>query len=133
VSLLTIHPDAIDDLEDLSTRSPNTWARILALLEQIRADHKLLDALTDHGYGVDRTKAFAVSRFESQWHKGTDLWRLKIWDLEAQALRYRVIYAYEIRRKRYHVLGVIQRQGYNYEPDHAFTKRVLKAYDDVCR
>ena len=129
---LTIHPDARLDLADLRTRSQAAWGRIAALLEQLKADPRLLDALTDHDYGAARTQPFTVSRIESQWHTGKDLWRLKIWDLEAQALPYRIIYAYEIRRQRYHVLGVIHRRGYNYETGHPFTQRILRAYDDVC-
>lgn len=129
---LTIHPDARSDLEDLWKVSRKAWARIVALLEQIKADPQLLDALTDHDFGAGKDQPFTVSRIESQWHKGKDLWRLKIWDLEAQRLPYRVIYAYEVRRQRYHVLGVIHRRGFNYEPHHPFIQRILRAYDDVC-
>ena len=129
---LTIHPDARSDLEELWRTSRTAFARISVLLEQIRADPHLLDALTDHAFGLERREAFTVSRIESQWHKGKDLWLLKIWDLDAQNLPYRIVYGYEIRRHRYHVLGVIHRSNYNYEPDHPFTQRILRAYDDVC-
>ena len=134
---LSTHPDAQGDIEGLWATAPKAAARILALIEQLKADPRLLDVLTIHNFGADRTEAIAVSKVVSQWsgtgrRDGRDLWRLKLWDLERQQLPYRVIYAYEIRRLRYHVLGVINRKDYNYEPEHPFTKRVLRAYDDVC-
>lgn len=129
---LSIHPDAKSDLEDLWKVSKTAFARVTVLLEQIKADPRLLDALTDQDFGATGDEPFTVSRIQSQWHAGKDLWRLKIWDLEVQRLPYRIIYAYEIRKQRYHVLGVIHRGAFNYEPKHPFTQRILRAYDDVC-
>lgn len=134
---LSLHPDAQADIDELWKTVPEAAAKILVLIEQVRADPRLLDALTIHNFGDDRSEPFAISKVQSQWagtrsRPGKDLWRLKLWDLERQQLQYRVIYAYEIRRLRYHVLGVINRKSYDYEPEHPFTQRVLRAYDDVC-
>lgn len=134
---LSTHSDAQRDINELWTTAPTAAARILVLIEQLKADPRLLDALTIHNFGADKTEVFSVSKVVSQWSgtsgsDGKDLWRLKLWDLERQKLPYRVIYAYEIRRLRYHVLGVIYRKDYDYEPEHPFTKRILRAYDDVC-
>ena len=134
---LSLHPDAQRDLDGLWAVAPVAAARILVLIEQLKTDARLLDALTIHEFGADRTEAISVSKVVSQWHgnrkqDGKDLWRLKLWDLEKQSLRYRVIYAYEIRKQRYHVLGIIDRKGYDYGPEHPFTQRILRAYDDVC-
>lgn len=129
---LSIHPDAKGDLEDLWKVATTAASRVVALLEQIKADPRLLDALTEQDFGAAGDEPFTVSRIQSQWHAGKDLWRLKVWDLEDRRLPYRVIYAYEIRRQRYHVLGVILRSQFNYEPKHPFTQRILRAYDDVC-
>lgn len=134
---LSVHPDAQEDIDDLWNTAPSAAAHILALIEQLKADPRLLDALTIHSFGADGSEPISVSKFLSQWNAtrgrdGKDLWRLKLWDLEKQNLPYRVIYAYEIRRQRYHVLGVINRREYDYEPQHPFTERILRAYDDVC-
>ncbi len=129
---LSVHPDAVRDLADLKATSREAYARILALLEQIKNDPRLLEALLDHDFGADRRESFNVKRFESQWHSGRNLWRLKAWELDRHGLPYRVVYGYEIKRQRYHILGVIHHKGFNYESNHPFTQRVLHAYDDVC-
>jgi len=135
---LLISPEARGDLDGLRAVAPAARLRLLAFLEQLQADLTLLNALTIHDYGSDQDNAqFNVSKIQSLWNAqgrtpGKDLWRLKLWDLEKQGLRYRVIYAYEIRRQRHHILGVINRKDFNYEPDHPFTKRILHQYDDLC-
>jgi hypothetical protein len=132
VFTLSVAPEALQDLEGIWSISKIAAARIQALLEQIKVDQRLLDVLTVHDFGAYESAPFSVSKVQSQWNTGRDLWRLKLWDLEAQKLPYRVIYAYEIRRQRYHVLGVIHRKGFNYEPDHPFTRRILRSYNRIC-
>jgi hypothetical protein len=136
---LSLTPDAQKDIEDLWKASPPAAARIEAFLEQLRFDPEMLNALTIHDFGAHRSEPLHVTKIVSQWRggrgqPGRDLWRLKLWDLENKGLQYRVIYAYEIRRQRYHILGVIDRDSYDYEtdPKHPYTARILRAYADVC-
>lgn len=127
---LLIHMHAATDLRSLMRADREGAGRILALLEQIQADQRLLDRLTDHGF---ENKAFNVSRYQAFYRKGYNLWRLKIWDLGNRLLPYRVIYAFHPvstvnRTPRYLVLGVIHRE-FDYEPDHPFTIRILDDYN----
>lgn len=125
---LFIHDDASDDLRALRPEAPRACARIVAFLQQIKADQGLLDRLTQHGY----TEEFDVSKWLRQWNRGRDLWRLKLWDLEKQGLQYRIVYAYIPGKQHYHVLGVAPRHEFNYDDDDPFTRRVLEAYEDLC-
>ncbi len=129
---LFIHEDAERDLEALWDTEPFAAARIAALLEGIGADQDLMDRLTQHDYGAYATAPFHVSRWQSQWNRGKDLWRLKDWDLEAQGLQYRIPYAYMRGKQHYHVLGVLHRGQVNYDdPNHPITRRILRAYDEL--
>lgn len=129
---LFIHSDAELDLEALWDTEPIAAARIAVLLDGVRADQDLMDRLTQHDYGAHATAPFHVSKWQTQWKRGKDLWRLKDWDLEAQRLQYRVPYAYMRGKQHYHVLGVLHRSKVNYDdPDHPITRRILRAYDGL--
>ena len=127
---LFVHRDAAADLERLNSADPVAAARVVALLESVSADQDLLDRLTQHDFGAHRSADFHVSKWHSQWNQGRDLWRLKAWDLEAQRLQYRVIYAYIPGARKYHVLGVLHRSQVKYDdPSDPISKRILRAFD----
>ncbi|MGY6555737.1 MAG: hypothetical protein ACXIUM_14560 [Wenzhouxiangella sp.] len=114
---------------------PQTAGRILALLEQIGGDQRLLDSLTVHDFGNRGTEDFHVSRWQEQWRKGRDLWRLKAWDLERQGLQYRIVYAYLPGKLKYFVLAIAPRE-FDYDATHPIGQRILHAYQelqDQCR
>ena len=130
---LLIHTSAAGDLRVLSSgdrREKVVAARVLALVEQLNTDPPALLNLLDHGYGKLQTEAFDVSKFLEFWKKGKDLWRLKIWDLEYQGLRYRVIYAYVPTSHRFHILAVVHRD-FDYDPSHAISQRILQDFDEL--
>lgn len=117
-------------MEDLWKITPQAAARITVLLEEVEGDQDLLDRLTQHGYGSDRTEDFHVSKWFEHWNKRKDIWRLKIWDLEDAGLKYRIVYAYIPKIREYHILAIAPR-AFNYEATHPLTQRLLKAYEDL--
>lgn len=125
---LSIHEDAVIDLRALKVSYPKAMAKILATLEQIQADPNLIDKLTEDRFGEDEDELISIRRWVSQWVLGDNLWRMKIWGLEENGLRFRILYAYEPRQLRFHVLAVVRRADFNYEPDHPITKRILATY-----
>jgi hypothetical protein len=128
---LAVHDDAEEDLEHIWERDPQAAARISVLLEELEGgDQDLLDALTVHDYGAYRSEDFHVSKISKFWSKGIDLWRLKIWELEEQKLRYRIIYAYEAGKRRYYVLGILPRE-HSYDSNDQRVRRILQAYEDL--
>jgi hypothetical protein len=128
---LFVHDNAKADLKRLLKSEPKAAGRILALLEQLEADPDLLDRLTQHDYGAYGRADFHVSKWQEQWRKGRDLWRLKVWDLEDKGLRYRIVYAFIPGRKRYHVLAIVPRRGFNYEERDPVTQRIIRDYQDL--
>lgn len=128
---LFIHDDAKADLTALLEKDPRAAGRILALLEQLEGDSDLLDRLTEHDYGARGRAEFHVSKWQEQWHKGRDLWRLKVWDLENKGLRYRIVYAFVPLKRRYHVLAVTPRRDFNYEERDPLSQRIFRAYEEL--
>lgn len=127
---LFIHQDTEGDLETLWQSEPEVAARIAVLLEECEGNQDLLDRLTQHGFGAFGAANFHVSKWQEQWRKGNDLWRLKLWDLEDKGLRYRVVYAYVPQKQHYHVLAVAPR-SFNYDSSHPLAQRILRAYQEL--
>ncbi|MBK8508950.1 MAG: hypothetical protein IPL51_09965 [Candidatus Competibacteraceae bacterium] len=127
---LTISDDAKSDLKELLKTDGAAAGRIIALLQEIQSDADLMDRLTQHDFGACQTAEFHISKWNEQWRKGNDLWRLKIWDLEDQKLRYRIVYAFIPRRQKHVVLGVAPR-SFNYDPRHELSIRILRAYQNL--
>ena len=127
---LAFHADARADLEAVRKLDHQSASRIVALAQQVNADANLLDRLTQHDFGLAGTADFHVSRWESQQRKhGRNLWRLKLWDLENDGIRYRLIYAFQPSSHEVYVLGITPRRIFNYEDNDPFTKRVVACYD----
>jgi len=108
--------------------APVAARAIIALLEQLEADEELLDRLTELNFGEYESEEFHVTPIVHEQNKNRNIWRLKVWDLENLGLKYRVIYGYVGRPKKYHVFAVVDRD-FNYEENHPITKRIQEAYD----
>jgi len=127
---LFIHQDAEEDLEQIWDSEPDAAARILVMLEECEGNQGLLDRLTQHEFGARGVDEFNVSRWQERWHKGDNLWRLKVWDLEDKDLRYRIIYAFIPQSRHYHVLAIAPRD-FNYDPSHPLYRRIINTYQEL--
>jgi hypothetical protein len=133
VYTLVVHAHARDDVEKLWQSEPRVAARLEVLLQEIKGDQQKLSSLLDHNFGERENAPYHVSRWQALWAArggARDLWRLKVWDLERIGLRYRVIYAYEIRLLRFHVLAVLPRD-WDYDLRDDRSRRILDAYEDL--
>jgi hypothetical protein len=130
VYTLTVHRHAEEDLTALRLGEPAVAATIIAVLQEIQHDQSLLDSLLDHDFGADGTETFHVNKWLEFWRKNFDIWRLKIWELERLRKRYRIIYAYEIPTRSFHVLGIVSRD-FDYDPTDPRSQRILRAYKDL--
>jgi len=128
VATIVLHRAAKADLEELWDSAPEVAAGIFAVLEEAKQNQAVMETLTTHDFGAYQTDRYHVSVWAAQQSKGRNLWRLKIWEFERHAIKYRVIYAFDPRIQRYFVLGVFDRD-FNYDESDARTKRVIEAYD----
>src|SRR5438105_765813 len=106
VYALFVHDDAYADLAELEAKDPDAAAIVVATLDEISEDQALLDALTVQDFGAGRSGKFEVKKWWQFWKAGADIWRLRIWALDDIGAPYRVVYAYERGKGRYHVLGI---------------------------
>lgn len=125
---IVLHRGAQADLEALWDEDSDAAAAIYALLQEVKGNQALLDVLTTHDFGAHGTNRFHVSEWTAEQRKGRNLWRLKIWELEDQGIRYRVVYAFDPRLHRHFVLGIVDRD-FNYDESDSRAQRILAAYD----
>lgn len=132
---LSIHTDAQRDLDAIDARNPQDAADLIVFLQELSGDQHLLSRLNEHGYSVidtdDWVAGIDVSRWQSQWNRGKNLWRLKCWELENDGVRYRIVYAFKPQTSCYHVLGIFHRSEFDYESNNPRTERILRAYSDL--
>lgn len=103
---------------------------MLALLQQAKHDPRIIGSLLNHNFGAEHTAEYHVSKWFELWKGGYNIWRLKIWIKPNGSLRYRIVYAYEPKTLRHHVLAIVHRD-FNYERNHEITNRILKAYQEL--
>jgi hypothetical protein len=53
-----------------------------------------------------------------------------VWDLEDKGLRYRIVYAFEPKKHRYHILAIAPRE-FDYDESHPISRRILKTYQEL--
>lgn len=125
---LYIHRDAASDLESVRSADAVAAARIVALLQQLKADPDLLDRLTQDGFDSRYQHGFQVGSFQSQQRQKQNLWRLKVWDLCDRLIPYRVVYAFDQKGYRHIVLGIVHR-NFGYDAADPRTRRIVAAYE----
>jgi len=130
---LKIHRSAGPDFQGLYEDDPKAAKLVAEFIEQAKETPELLDTFTDHGYGKERSATYHVSKWLDQWHKGRNLWRVKIWHLENQGKFYRIVYAFD-PPDAYYILGITTHdqndpKDFYDDESHAFTKRVVDVYD----
>ncbi len=130
VPSLQIHPDAVDDLRELMKTDKFAAGRVLALLQQIKHDPKLIESLLDQDFGADHSAPYHVTKWYEFWNAGYNIWRLKIWLDPKGSLRHRIVYAYEPKTLQYHVVAVVHRD-FDYQRDHEITRRIIRTYRDL--
>lgn len=131
--MIRVHDDATADLRHIRTTDPRGFYRLVALIEQLKADPALGHKLLEHGYGDDRSEAISVRKWGSVQSRVERLpvWRLKSWDLERAGLRYRLVYLYYWRDRSFNILAIVSRDEMNYDdPNHPLRKRITRTIRD---
>ena len=120
---IDVHDSAVADLERISKTHPDVVAAVLATLELLEADPRVLDKLTNRGNNqVGSARFNVVPWIEARAKKG-DLWRMRI--LDSPATVYRLVYGYYWPNKQLCVLGVFSKDEFDYDPQSDFGKRLL--------
>ena len=124
---LEVHESARADLRILAVQDKKAAARILALLEEIRADANFLDLLLANGRGKHRVADFEFnvkSWREATKHVSGELWRLRVFGRETTG--YRIVYGYHWQTQQLCVLAVAPKEQVNYDNvDTGLAERVV--------
>lgn len=132
MQVVEIHPNAADDIRQIAKIDRVSAAKVTAVLSQMGADGEFQDRLLDH---QSKDNGVEVQRWLAQFNQGNNLYRLKVWyPVDGFPLRYRIIYGYlpiEPGRSKscYIILGVVDRDGFNYGTTTETERRVLRDYD----
>lgn len=124
VKSVRIHPHMLQDLENEDVPD-EVVADILSLLEQIEADPLVVDKLTTHGDNEFGSTTVNVKRWQTmRSNRRDDLWRFRI--LDCPATTYRIVYGYEMKARKIHVLALVHKDEFDYDDhDTPIAKRIL--------
>lgn len=121
---LDVHENAEADIDQLWQVNAAAAAAIVATLEQLAADPRLIDKLTTHGNNPVGAHEINVKRWERIRAKSGDLWRFRV--LNTPATSYRVVYGYQIQTRQICVLGVVHKDTFDYDnPADPSAKRIV--------
>lgn len=106
--------------------------RILSFLEELKVRQDWLRELLSQKFENDE---FNVGKYLEFWDAGLDMWRIALLEHDftrhkTWQMPYRILYAYDQSCLTFRVLGVVSRD-FNYHPDHEFTQRIRRTYDDL--
>jgi hypothetical protein len=127
---LALHSDAEDDLDGIYEIDEDAAADIEVFLEEVKNNQSTLDDLTRSGYVKYGDQPFNVKEWLAAKKEKFNLWRLRLLWLEGASAKYRIIYAFDPQKWRYHVLGIVNR-NFNYELNHERSKKIIAAYEDL--
>ena len=121
---IDVHAHAAADIEALWHANPPAAASVVATLEQLGADPRLIDKLTTHGNNQIGAQEINVKRWQRIRAKQGDLWRFRA--LNTSATSYRVIYGYQIQTRQICVLGVVHKDEFDYDnPSNLLAQRIV--------
>lgn len=119
-----VHDHAKADLDQLWQTDPLAAAAVMAALEQMQADPRLIDKLTRHGNNDFGAVRLNVKRWQAVRPRAGDLWRFRV--LDTPATSYRVVYGYHYQTRQICVLAVVYKTDFNYDDlTSSFAKRIL--------
>lgn len=122
-----VHNHAWEDLDRLWKEDPDAAAVIEVVLEEVQADPRVIDKLTQHGNNEfgSYDKVNVKRLIEASRNKRGDVWRWRV--LETPATGYRVIYGYHIQTRQICVLAVASKEEIDdYRQDSDLAKRVAR-------
>ncbi|MEY3881518.1 MAG: hypothetical protein RIQ94_2314 [Pseudomonadota bacterium] len=126
--MIHIHDDATEDLKKILHANRDDAIKLLAFIEQLKADSNLIKKLLEHGFGDDKSELISVKKWLSV-HKieRQPVWRLRAWNLEQQGLKYRLIYLFNWHDKSHYIMAIIHRGDFDYDdPNDPIRKRITQ-------
>jgi len=127
-SSLEVHNEAAGDLRAILAVDRQAGARLAALLQQLQADPRLQDALLTKDFGSPPARPISAKVWGSVARlERLPIWRLRAWELDRHGLRYRLFYVFDYKRRAFVVIGITQRDNFNYDdPQNPLRVRMVR-------
>ena len=125
--MIRIHNDATGDLRAIMARAPGDAAKLVALIQQLKADPKLLSGMNEAVFGGNRIGPIGVKPWRTMRNQTGQkpVFRLRAWDLEAAGLHYRLLYLYNWPDQSLNILAVVAKRDFDYDaPNDPVRQRV---------
>lgn len=119
-----------DELDTLAENDPDDAGLIDALIEELGADHDLLEVLSSEvpKWHYLFEPSFEIKRFVRCWQSGRRVYVLKPYDENGSLIGYRVFIGHDVRSNEYFVLTV-QPRVTCYDTTTAEYKSLCDRYD----
>lgn len=135
-----IHNDATADLRSILAKDRPAGLRLAKILEQFRADERLVDRITQSDWGGSpswprpKNAWFNTGAWGKAQAANMNLWRLRFFEKEIQG--YRLIHAFFPLTNQYQLLAIVEKAEFgaindarfDYELSHPIAKRIAIAY-----
>jgi hypothetical protein len=119
-----------DELDVLAEHDPSTAGLIDALIEELGADHDLLEVLSSEvpKWHFLFEPSFEIKRFAKCWQSGRRVFVLKPYDENGSLIGYRIFIGYDLHSQEYFVLTV-QPRATCYDTTTAEHRSLCDRYD----
>lgn len=126
--MIEVHNDATDDLYNVQKTNPDDFFKLVAFIQQLKADKHLTSKLLENGYGSDWSEPISVKKWISTSKiERIPLWRLRSMELERHGLKYRFIYFYHYPTKKYIIMAIVHRDEFDYDDtSNEIRKRIIR-------
>ncbi len=116
-------PGAKHDLAKLSQDDPDAFAGIVVFLQEARADGRLIDKFTTHGNVEIGPFSANVKGWSAARSRANNLFRFRV--LNTPATKYRVVYGYDWRTRRFGILAVLDKDSFDYDINSYIGRRIV--------
>jgi hypothetical protein len=125
--LFRVHNDAAADLRAIKVIDADAFARLVAFIQELRADDELQKHLLDHGH---EDAEISVKKWGSVYRMAP-IWRLRSYSLEGAGINYRLIYVNNWKDAGgpcHYLMAVVAKAKFDYDdPNDSTRQRVLSS------
>lgn len=125
--MIRVHNEAVEDLRNIRVAAPADAGKLVALIQQLKADPSLQAQMHQRDSGEDRQGPIGVKRWSTMYRETRQkpVYRMRAWDLEKQGLNYRLLYIFDWTDQSFNILAVVARAGLDYDDsNHPIRQRI---------
>ena len=127
---LILMPDVEAELDALYESEPETVDLIDVLFDALANNKEVLDVLCKPMYRYNFQPPFEIKRFQEVWHRGYNIYTLRVYDASGTLLNRRVLIGHDAQRDTYFPLAFPERD-HAYDTTDRLFAGVIRRYDEA--